>query len=419
MAFMSPRRGWVLSVLALLAIVAYAPALTQPFIEDDYPNIVLAQHYGPLSGWPTMLADPVFRLRTTGWLLLYGLNRAFGMHAAAYYAASILLHVISAWLVYAMGVWRRLGFRLTACAAAFFAVYEGHQEAVMWVSAANETLMAGFGLAALICWIRFLEGGKWAWYAGSIVSMCAALLSKESAVILVPLLALPLLFDRRPWPKPTYLIPIAAMAALCAWSIFHARAISFRFQDGSFSLHAPFWLTWPNNYGRLFWIWGLIGLTAVLVWKPAGYRTVLFIGASWAGIALLPYSFLTYSNRIPSRQTYLASVGIAIIVGLALLALYDRYWSTRPALVMAVCTVILVQNVTYLWTKKRSQFLARAAPTERLIALARSNPGPIYVRCFPRPRLVADSAIELMAGGKQLVWDAAEARRRAAITFCG
>jgi hypothetical protein len=186
-------------------------------------------------------------------------------------------------LVYALGVWSRLGFRLTACAAAFFAVYEGHQEAVMWVSAANETLMACFGLAALICWIRFLEGGKWAWYAGSPVLVCAALLSKESAVVFVPLLALPLAFDRRNRRKPTLLLPIAAMAALSAWSIFRARSISFRFQDGSFSLHAPFWLTWPNNYGRLFWIWGLIGLIAVLLWKPAGYRAVLAIGASWAG----------------------------------------------------------------------------------------------------------------------------------------
>jgi hypothetical protein len=225
------------------------------------------------------------------------------------------------------------------------------------------------------------------------------------------------LFDRRPWRKLTFLIPIAAMAALCAWSIFYARSTSFRFRDGSFSLHAPFWLTWPNNYARLFWIWGLISLTAVLVRKPAGYRTVLAIGASWAGIALLPYSFLTYSNRIPSRQTYLSSVGIAIIVGFALLALYDRYWSTRPALVMAVCALIFVQNVTYLWTKKRAQFLARAAPTERLIALARSNPGPIYVRCFPRPRLVADSAVLLMAK-EQLIWDAEEARQRGKITFC-
>ncbi len=86
------------------------PALTQPLIEDDYPNIILAQHYGPLSGWPEMFHDAVFRLRTTTWLLFYGLNALFGMHAAAYYAAMILLQVLNTWLVWMLGIWRALGF---------------------------------------------------------------------------------------------------------------------------------------------------------------------------------------------------------------------------------------------------------------------------------------------------------------------
>jgi len=34
----------------------------------------------------------------------------------------------------------------------------------------------------------------------------------------------------------------------------------------------------------------------------------------WAGISLIPYSFLTYSTRIPSRQTHLASIGVSLIV---------------------------------------------------------------------------------------------------------
>lgn len=416
--FLRRRGGWILGGLALLAIAAYAPALRQPLLEDDYPNIVLAQHYGPMTGWPAMFADPIFRLRTTSWLLLYGLNRLFGMHAAGYYAVSILLHAVDTWLVYALGAWRKLGYGVTAWAAAFFAVYEGHQEAVMWVSAANEALMVGFGLVAFICWTRFLDSGKWLWYAISLLSLCGALISKESAVIMAPLLALPLVFDRSRWRRAAFLLPMAIAAALCAWLIVHTRSYSFRFQDGSFSLHAPFWLTWPNNFVRLFWIWGLASAIAVMVWKPAGYRTVLAIGASWAAIALLPYSFLTYSNRIPSRQTYLASVGIAIIVGLGLVALQDRYWQRRRALVLAVCAVMLAHNAGYLWTKKRAQFLARAEPTERLIAMARSTPSPIYVKCFPRSRLVADSAVELMAKGTELVWNAEEARRRNAVTFC-
>src|ERR1700730_8460418 len=154
----------VFCILAALVLLAYSPALTQPFIEDDYPNIVQARLYGPMSGWAAMFHDPVFRWRSTSWLLMSGLSRVFAMHASAYYAFGILLHVVNTWLVYGMGVWRALGYELTAWAAGFFAIYEGHQEAVMWVSACNEPLMLFFGLLAFLLWVRFLQGRSLIWY---------------------------------------------------------------------------------------------------------------------------------------------------------------------------------------------------------------------------------------------------------------
>jgi hypothetical protein len=43
--------------IALLAVISYIPALTQPLIEDDYPNSALARSYGPLTGWTKMARD--------------------------------------------------------------------------------------------------------------------------------------------------------------------------------------------------------------------------------------------------------------------------------------------------------------------------------------------------------------------------
>ena len=50
-------------------------------------------------------------------------------------------------------------------------------------------------------------------------------------------------------------------------------------------------------------------------------------------------------------------------------------------------------NIGYLWTKKRGQYLERARPTEQLIEAAAKTDGPVYVECFPRPQIVADSAV--------------------------
>jgi len=411
----------IFCILAALVLIAYAPALTQPLLEDDYSNIVQARVYGPVSGWPEMFHDPVFRLRTTSWLLLNGLYQLAGMHASAYYAVVILLHVLNTWLVYAMGAWRALGYDVTAWAAGFFAVYEGHQEAVMWVSASNEELMLLFGLLSLLAWVRFIESPRPLLYLASVAAFCLALVSKESAVIFLPLLVLPVAFERKVRPKTTYLLPHAALVILAAFSIVGTRSFSFRFHDGSFSLHAPFWLILPDNFARLLWFWGLLSLSAISIWRPSGWRRILGIGVAWMAIGLVPYGFLTYSLRIPSRQLYLASVGLCVVVGFALLNLYRRYWLRRRGAVIAVCGLVICANVLYLWTKKRDQYLERAAPTEQIVALARRTRGPIYVRCFPRPPLIAESAIRLMTGrpASDLIWNPEEAAsRRTAATFC-
>jgi hypothetical protein len=137
------------------------------------------------------------------------------------------------------------------------------------------------------------------------------------------------------------------------------------------------------------------------------------------GLALVPYSFLTYSTQIPSRQTYLASAGLAFLAGLALARL--SVWKpSGPRLVAAAAAVALLANVGYLWTRKRTQFLERAEPTEQLIALARRTAGPIWIRCFPRNSYIAQTAVQLGAGRPPsiLVWSEAEAVRLHATEFC-
>jgi hypothetical protein len=398
------KRYWLLALLALLAVLAYLPTLRQPLLEDDYPNLAIAQTYGAPQEW-RQLAGSVFRLRATSEWLFYFAYNAFGMHAAPYYAIAILLHVLNTWLVYALGAWRAVGYRVSAWAALFFAVYEGHQEAVMWFSACNELLQFLFGVGAIVCWLHFLDSGKWKWYAGSLAALALALISKESAVVVAGLMLV--VGWRRRLPYVAILL-----AAGCAALVYADRGNSFRFQDGSFSLQAPFWRIWPENFARLFWFWGLLAVIAA--WPR--YRAVVWRGLVWAGMALLPYSFLLYSARIPSRQVYLASAGLAIIAGAGMTALEKQ---RRPAAAL-ICVVLMVHNIGYLWIKKRAQFLERAEPTEQLIAAAKRTAGPIYIQCFPRPALIAEEAIHVGAGKpvSDVIWNSEDAKQRGATAWC-
>lgn len=407
--------------IALLAVISYLPALTQPLIEDDYPNIRLARVYGPLPGWRTMARDTVNRVRATTFVLTHWIEHGFGLRPAAFYAVSILLHVVNCLLLYALGYWQAIGFRVSAWAAAYFAIYEGHQEAIMWYSACNELLLFLFGALSMLCWLIFLEGKqrRWRWYISSLCLFLLALLSKESSLILIPLLLLPLLIPEFKLRRLLFLSPFVILGIIYAVLVFQTHNDSFRFQDQSFELSAPFWETWTKSFFALFWPWGWLAVISLFVWRK--FERLLWIAVFWISMSFVPYMFVAYVHRIPSRQTYLASAGLALIVGAAAVALKKRIQPTRAWLVPILLGVMLLHNVGYLWTRKHRQFLKRAEPTEQLITFTRNTNGPIYVRCFPRPPIIANAAVEVALGRPEgtLIWDETEALRlKPASTFC-
>lgn len=420
---------WTLIFLALLAIAAYLPTLTQPFISDDFTNILTSRVYGPFSGWGALIADPVSRVRVTSWVLTYRIDRIFGLRPPAFYGASILLHVLNTWLVFGLGSLHVIGRRVAPLAAGFFAVLERHQEAIMWYSAVNELLLFLFGILCVLAWIKVIqEKMSWRWLGISFVCFLCALASKESAVIIVPLLALIWLSGKRARPQILAFIPFVTAAAIYVWLIYRTRSHSFRFQDGSFSLHAPVWITLPHTFGRLLWPWGILSLIAMLLLHAYRWRPLIAFSAAWIAISLLPYSFLTYMSEAPSRQTYLASVGAAWIVAAGLLSVWDRFSISNRSWIYAIASLIIVHNCLYLWTKKRHDFLERAASTEALIHQARSVTGPIHIpcpastdwrgcQCFPYAPLVAASALELETtkSSSELVWGDAPP---GAVAFC-
>lgn len=409
---MKLRTGIALLLLGMLAVLAYAPSLTIPLMEDDYPN--LSQTLGSSLG--TTLTDPIFRVRATSYGLMWLLWRWAGLAPVAYHGASLLLHIANTWLLYGVCLaWPRM--RAAAFwAAGFFAVAEGHQEAVMWFSAVNELWLFLFGMGALLCFLRRHT-------AAGVGLFALALVSKESAAAVLPLFLLvgPAAEWRRSIVRQAArLAPYGLLAAVAVASIFATRSYSFRFSDGSFSLHAPFWITWPHSYLRVLWIWGLAAGAAILAARDGGLRRSALVALAWIGVALAPYSFLTYSTAIPSRQTYLVSAGLAMLFGLAMAWWWEKLRMGRRWLA-AVMALVVAHNVGYLWLKKRPQFLARAAPTEQLIALARRTPGPIWVQCFPGIDYSAEEAVQVAAGYApgNLVWTREEAERRhATAVFC-
>ncbi|MGH9661639.1 MAG: hypothetical protein ACRD96_24030 [Bryobacteraceae bacterium] len=394
---MGIRTPALLALLGVLATVAYTPSLSLPFISDDYVQIDLGRQFGPVSGWSALAGDVLYRARATSLVLTYWTERAFGLNALAFNSSSLLLHVLNTWLVLALGLWRPIGWRVAAVAAASFAVQHAHQEAVIWYSALPELLVFFFSVSSFLLWVLWLQDRdrKPALYAGSMACFLLALLSKESAVVVVGLLAMTLAIERVEWRKRVWwLVPYAAIAAVYAGLIFTARESHLHFNDaGTFALDAPFWSVLARSTGRLLWFWGLVSLIALAAWRERRSALLLAVAGAWMAITFLPYSFLTYMPFVPSRHTYWASVGRALIIAAGVLAFsahYRKRWATA-----LLALVIVAHNYGYLWLRKRPQFVERARPTEMLVDFARRVDGPIYLHCFPYGREVAELALEV------------------------
>ena len=129
-----------------------------------------------------------------------------------------------------------------------------------------------------------------------------------------------------------------------------------------------------------------------------GWQSPAIFFAAFLILAILPYSFLTYLNHIPSRHTYLPSIGLAGLFGMVFASLYAQAGNNgRRHLCTSFLCLIVAGNIGYLWLKKVPQFSEREAPTSKLIELLNSPnlpPLPMKVCRFPLDEWVFSETVK-------------------------
>jgi hypothetical protein len=309
-------------VIAVLAVLAYLPAFQLSFIADDFPQIQMSRTIAEPGGLHNLYEQPIAHWRMTFFLLTYAVDRVAGLDPQIYHGVAVALHVLCCWLVYALGIWKPVGQKLALIAAGFFAVVEGHQEAVMWYSAVMETLLFLFGMGAFLFFIQWLNGKGWLYYGLALLSFVLAVFSKESAYIYAVLLILPIAeaYNERSARSKSIFgwLPFLAIAAGSVVWIALGRASNPRFADGSFAITGHFPRVLVESAGRLLFPWGLLALIPLAFFRSKEYLRLILYSLLWMLVSLIPYSFLAYMNRVPSRLTYLASVGLSLLVAAAI-----------------------------------------------------------------------------------------------------
>lgn len=376
-------------VIALLAIAAFIPALSNDFVDwDDRVNFVLNPNFRGL-GWPQLkwmwTSNLMARYIPVTWMT-FGLDYTlWGMEPFGYHLTNIVLHAANAVLFYFLSIAiLRLTMPKSAVtipmgalfAALFFAVHPLRAESVAWVTERRDEVSGFFYLLAILAHLRAARGGpdkplhrKYYWI--TVACGALAILSKEIAVTL-PLVLLVLdvyplrrLGGRSRWLSAGYRtvwlekIPLLALAAADS-----ALALYSGHQEGMVvSTGVLGWFTRlaVTTYNLAFYLWktvlplhlapfypltfhrvdprGLpfqlsaivvVLITAAAILFRRRFPALLAIWMAYAAVLLPVLGIVNaFKQIVADRYSYLACLGWELVAGAAFLALWNAAGGDR------------------------------------------------------------------------------------------
>jgi len=329
-------RRWHGAALLLAAIVlaSYWPVHRAGFVFDDDTQILGNPQVRELRNFPRAITQPVwafqhpdkgayFRPVQMGTYNL--LWAAGGEDPAPFHALNVLLHACNAVLLLLLT--RRLTGSLTAgiVAAALFAAHPATSEAVVWIASLPELSYTAFGLSALLVLASHPGALSWRPVTLAAVLFLLALLSKETALALLPVIGLQLLAQSRREPSPwnrtlTMLLPFLGAAVLFLG--LHVAAVG-RLAQGPTAGPIENPLVAQPPFVRAATAMGNLGRYLTLLVAPwrfsidYSYRSIepersLLAPWTWVGIAALAIG-VGLTARTLSRREHAVSLGLAML----------------------------------------------------------------------------------------------------------
>jgi hypothetical protein len=340
--------------LASLAFAVYANSLVNGFITDDQFQILnnpvvtggrgLGAAFG--SGVWAFLGYRGNYYRPVQFLIYGLIYRAFGPDPLAFHLLMVVLHSVNTALVYSLAR-RLLSGRAPAAAwvaAALFALHPIHTEAVNWIAALPDVLVTTFALAGMLAFAA-QDAAPNAWHTlAHCVIYFAALLTKETGVMLLPLYAAYqwLRVGRRNWAMYAGMLSVfalyLAMRIHALGGLAPAQGTFIRLSGAEFVISAivllahycaALVLPLNLNFFHVFHAaaamsWQFIvslGALVAIGWAAARYRRrerLAVFAMIWMVASIAPALNISGvgQNVFAERYLYLPSVGFVILAGL-------------------------------------------------------------------------------------------------------
>jgi hypothetical protein len=342
----------VYTVLTLVTLAVFWQVNQYDFINlDDYAYVKDNSHIQSgitLDGlrWAFSTTYAEFWHPLT-WLSLMFDYQLHGLNAGGYHLTNIILHILSAlllfWLFNRMtkAVWK------SAFVAALFALHPLHVESVAWIAERKDVLSAFFWMLTLCLYVYYTEKPVIRRYLLVVFSFICALLSKPMVVTLPVIM---ILLDY--WPLKRFeskknnlilwqlkeKIPFFILSVVFSIITLYAHYIpsrkpfplSSRIANASVSFMTYLEKTfWPHDmavsypFSEQLPLWQVLGATILIIVISSAVIVIvkrlpyLFVGWSWYAITIFPVIGIMQVGgfAMADRYYYLPSIGIA--VGLA------------------------------------------------------------------------------------------------------
>ncbi len=302
----------------------------------------------------------------------------YGLHAGGYHVTNLILHILSALLLF--GLVHRMTGALwkSAFVAAFFALHPLHVESVAWISERKDVLSAFFWMLTLCLYVFYTEKPVVQRYGLVLVSFVLALLSKPM-VITLPVIMM--LLDYWPlkrfesqqgnglWWQIKEKWPLFGLSFLLVLITLYTPGtnVSYQFLPLEVRLaNAPVALVtyliktfWPFNLAVFYpfpahipigQTWGTLLLMIVIsigVMIFAKRQPYLFVGWFWFVITIaLVIGILQIGEfSMADRYHYLPSIGIAIMLAWGMPLLFTLKTLHKKILFPAAITLLIMMSV--------------------------------------------------------------------------
>ena len=407
-----------------LAFAIYIPSLYSEFIRDDTWQIVenpqiqswdylprlFSTHLWSQSGheYAVRFYRPLFSF----WMLV--VNTIGGLSPVWWHFSSILLHAAATFAVYKLSG-RLLQNGVAALfAALMFALHPIHVDAVSWVSASNEILFTLFALCAILALLpENAEAPVGTRRLGaSAIFYTAALLTKETAIVIGPILLLVVLVTRQCAKAVTaglWYFSATAAYFMVRWCALHRigteeskhtwrevlltspSVLAFYLKKLLFPIHLSGFYVNPLLAAPTTSMWlticALLLSAALVVWIALRYSLLIGIAASITIFPLLPallgIRIYDQGDMTHDRYLYLPSVGLCLLFGLLARwvwtgsrAIRVSFMTATTALLLAFALLTIHQQRFY---KNNEAFYQRAIDLDPTNLYAIDSFGAIHL----------------------------------------